>query len=243
MPATIWSPSRTTAQSSGEKSSRSMLFRRQASKDWGSCCQWSANAVSYASWNATASARIESRDREPVRPLRRRRLLLELDPHVPETPDLLVALRSQQVVRARVENERRVLHARHASLGEALLELADDERADTAPKMRRVHVPVGLPVLRVQLDRPVADHGAVVLDEEPVFGRDVAPLVVQVVERVVRRAEQRHVERRDELDDRGRVAVGRGPKQERAHRAPRAARRGRSGSRSARARPHPRRAG
>ena len=183
-----------------------MLFRRQASKARGLCCQWSANAASYASWNAAASAGSNRETESPSGHCGAGRLLLELDPHVPETPDLPVALRPQQLVRARVENERRVLHARHASLGEALLELADDERADTAPEVRRVDVPVGLPVLRVQLDRPVADHAAVVLDEEPVLGCDVAPLVVQVVERVVRRAEERHVERRDELDDGVRVA-------------------------------------
>jgi hypothetical protein len=56
VPATISSPSRTTVHNSGEKSSRSSTVFRHRSNGSGSCCQWSANAASNASWNATASA-------------------------------------------------------------------------------------------------------------------------------------------------------------------------------------------
>ncbi|HEV2590674.1 MAG TPA: hypothetical protein VGU02_02155, partial [Gaiellaceae bacterium] len=86
--------------------------------------------------------KLEPRHGDAHGPERGSGLAGEIDSHLPEAANLLVAVIAQKRLGSLVGDQHSVLHTRHPARTEKLLKLGDEERAHTASELLRVHVGV-----------------------------------------------------------------------------------------------------
>src|SRR5262249_21680199 len=151
----------------------------------------------------------EGLEREAVRELGLRRLLLELDRHPVVAAQLAHPASLEQPVRTLVGSKRERLQLPFAELSGSLLAMRDQPRTEAAATLLRMHEAVELERLAVCETGGVGDE-SVVLVEQPRVVLEIhhAPPAEQLGHGGLRPALHRNVRRRDQLVDGRGVADG-----------------------------------